>query len=49
MIKSGLSAIDPCKYPAAALKEFAGSQAQFARVVGVSPIGVSHAIKGNRN
>ncbi|HNS02196.1 MAG TPA: HigA family addiction module antitoxin [Anaerolineae bacterium] len=48
MIKSGLPAIHPGEFLAEALDELGVSQAQFARAIGVSPMRISHVIKGTR-
>ncbi len=48
MIKSGLPAIHPGEFLAEALDELDISQAQFARAIGVSPMRISHVVKGTR-
>jgi addiction module HigA family antidote len=48
MIESGLTPIHPGDFLAETLHELGLSQAQFARVIGVSPMRVSHVIKHNR-
>lgn len=48
MVKKGLPAIHPGEYLVETLEELGMSQAQFARVIGVSPMRVSHVIKGAR-
>lgn len=48
MIKNGLPAIHPGDYLAEMLEELNISQALFARTIGVSPMRVSHVVKGNR-
>jgi antitoxin HigA-1 len=48
MVKNGLPAIHPGEYLAETLAELGMSQAQFARAIGVSPMRVSHVIKGTR-
>jgi antitoxin HigA-1 len=48
MIKSGLPAIHPGEFLREVLEERGLSQAQFARAVGVSPMRVSHVVKGTR-
>lgn len=48
MVESGLPAIHPGEFLAETLEELGISQAQFARVIGVSPMRVSHVIKGTR-
>lgn len=47
-IKSGLPAIHPGEFLREALEELGTSQAQFSRVVGVSPMRISHVINGTR-
>ena len=47
-IKNGLPAIHPGEFLKEALDELGTSQAEFARVVGVSPMRVSHVINGTR-
>lgn len=48
MIKSGLPAIHPGEFLAETLDELGISQAQFARAIGVSPMRISHVVKGTR-
>jgi addiction module HigA family antidote len=48
MIKSGLPAIHPGEFLREFLEERSLSQAQFARAIGVSPMRVSHVVKGTR-
>ncbi len=48
MIKSGLPAIHPSEFLAETLDELGVSQAHFARASGVSPMRISHVIKGTR-
>lgn len=48
MVKNGLPAIHPGEYLAETLEELGMSQAQFAKVIGVSPMRVSHVVKGAR-
>jgi addiction module HigA family antidote len=48
MIKSGLSAIHPGEFLREILEERGLSKAQFARAIGVSPMRVSHVVKGTR-
>ncbi len=48
MTKKRLPAIHPGKFLSATLSELNISQAEFARVIGVSPMRVSHVIKGTR-
>ena len=48
MAKNGLAAIHPGDFLGEILVEMAISQAEFARAIGVSPMRVSHVIKGAR-
>jgi addiction module HigA family antidote len=48
MDKKGLPAIHPGEFLAETLADLGFSQAAFARVVGVSPMRISHVIKGAR-
>lgn len=48
MAKKGLPAIHPGEYLGETLGELNISQAEFARAIGVSPMRVSHVIKGSR-
>jgi addiction module HigA family antidote len=48
IIKNGLPAIHPGKFLAEILGEMGLSQAEFARTIGVSPMRISHVIKGDR-
>jgi len=48
MTKNGLAAIHPGEFLAEALEELGVSQADFARAIGLSPMRVSHVIKGSR-
>jgi len=48
MAKKGLPAIHPGEFLAETLKELRFSQAAFARAIGVSPMRISHVIKGAR-
>jgi len=48
MIKSGLPPVHPGEFLAEILKELCISQAQFARAIGVSPMRVSHVVRGTR-
>jgi addiction module HigA family antidote len=48
MAKNGLPPIHPGEFLAEILDELALSQAEFARAIGVSPMRVSHVIKGAR-
>lgn len=48
MAKKGLPAIHPGEYLSETLSELNISQAEFARVIGVSPMRISHIIKGMR-
>ena len=47
-MRRGLPAIHPGEFLAEALQELGVSQAEFARVIGVSPMRVSHVVKGSR-
>jgi addiction module HigA family antidote len=48
MIKSGLPPIHPGEFLREILEERDLSQAHFSRVIGVSPMRISHVIKGTR-
>jgi addiction module HigA family antidote len=48
MAKKGLPAIHPGEFLAETLEELGFSQAAFARTIGVSPMRISHVIKGAR-
>jgi antitoxin HigA-1 len=48
MINSGLPPIHPGEFLAETLTELGISQAEFARAIGVSPMRVSHVVKGTR-
>jgi addiction module HigA family antidote len=48
MVKNGLSAIHPGEFLTEILGELRISQAEFARTIGVSPMRISHVIKGDR-
>lgn len=48
MIKNGLPSIHPGEYLAETLEGLGLSQAEFSRAIGVSPMRVSHVIKGSR-
>ena len=48
MIKNGLPAIHPGEFLSEILVEMRISQAEFARTIGVSPMRISHVIKGDR-
>jgi addiction module HigA family antidote len=48
MIYNGLQPIHPGDYLAELLEEMNISQAMFARTIGVSPMRISHVIKGKR-
>lgn len=48
MTKKGLPAIHPGEFLAETLEELNVSQAAFARALGVSPMRISHVIKGAR-
>ena len=48
MAKKGLPAIHPGEYLSETLGELNISQAEFARAIGVSPMRISHIVKGTR-
>ena len=48
MIKSGLPPIHPGEFLREILEERRLSQAHFARAIGVSPMRISHVVKGTR-
>ncbi len=48
MVKHGLPAIHPGEFLGEILVEMGISQAEFARAVGVSPMRISHVLKGAR-
>jgi len=48
MVKNGLPAIHPGEFLSEILGEMGISQAEFARTIGVSPMRISHVIKGDR-
>ncbi|MBK7423130.1 MAG: HigA family addiction module antidote protein [Propionivibrio sp.] len=48
MIKNGLPAIHPGEFLGEILVEMGISQAEFSRAIGLSPMRVSHVIKGTR-
>src|SRR5713101_2624316 len=48
MSKKGLPAIHPGEFLAETLEELGFSQAAFARAIGVSPMRISHVVKGTR-
>jgi len=48
MVKNGLPAIHPGEFLAEIIGEMGISQAEFARAIGVSPMRISHVIKGDR-
>jgi antitoxin HigA-1 len=48
MVKKGLPAIHPGEFLSETLEELGVSQATFARALGVSPMRISHVIKGTR-
>lgn len=47
-MRNGLPAIHPGEFLTEALQELGVSQAEFARAIGVSPMRVSHVVKGSR-
>jgi addiction module HigA family antidote len=48
MVKNGLPAIHPGEFLTEILGEMGISQAEFARAIGVSPMRISHIVKGDR-
>jgi addiction module HigA family antidote len=48
MIYNGLAPVHPGEYLAELLEELHLSQALFARAIGVSPMRISHIVKGRR-
>jgi antitoxin HigA-1 len=48
MMRNGLPAIHPGEFLSEILDELGISQAEFARRIGVSPMRVSHVVKGTR-
>ena len=48
MTKNGLPAIHPGVFLGEILEEMSISQAEFARAIGVSPMRISHVLKGAR-
>lgn len=48
MVCNGLTPIHPGEYLAEILEELHISQALFARTIGVSPMRISHVVKGKR-
>ncbi len=48
MAKKSLLAVHPGEFLAETLQELGISQAAFARTIGVSPMRISHVVKGNR-
>jgi addiction module HigA family antidote len=48
MANKGLPAIHPGEFLAETLEELGFSQAAFARAIGVSPMRISHVVKGAR-
>jgi len=47
-IKNNLLPVHPGKFLKEALEELGTSQAEFARAIGVSPMRISHIVKGTR-
>lgn len=47
-VRIGLPAVHPGAFLAEALAELGASQAEFARAIGVSPMRISHVVKGAR-
>jgi len=48
MTKNGLPSIHPGEFLAEILEDLSMSQAEFARAIDVSPMRISHVIKGSR-
>jgi addiction module HigA family antidote len=48
MVKNGLPPIHPGEFLRETMEELGISQAQFARAIGVSPMRISHLLKGAR-
>ena len=48
LVKNGLLPIHPGEFLRETLEELGLSQAQFARAIGVSPMRISHIVKGTR-
>jgi addiction module HigA family antidote len=48
MTKNGLPAIHPGEFLRETLEERGVSQAQFSRAIGMSPMRISHVVKGTR-
>lgn len=48
MAKNGLPAVHPGEYLSETLSELNLTQAEFARAIGVSPMRISHIVKGTR-
>ena len=48
MAEKGVPAVHPGEFLAEALEDLGLSQAAFARAIGVSPMRISHVIKGSR-
>lgn len=48
MVKNNLPAIHPGEFLAEIIEEMGISQAELARAIGVSPMRISHVIKGDR-
>jgi addiction module HigA family antidote len=48
MVKNGLPALHPGEFLREILGELGISQAEFSRTIGVSPMRISHVIKGDR-
>ena len=48
MVKNGLPALHPGNFLGEILGEMGISQAEFARAIGVSPMRISHVLKGSR-
>ncbi len=48
MVKNGLPPVHPGEFLREALEDLALSQASFAEAIGISPMRVSHVVKGTR-
>lgn len=48
MVKNGLPAIHPGEFLREILEERVILQAEFSRIIGVSPMRISHVVKGSR-
>jgi len=48
MVRNGMPAVHPGEFLAELLDELELSQSEFARAIGISPMRVSHLVKGTR-